>query len=70
MRLHSLIFPPKISFNVAKKISKELTEEPEVRHWTLNERVWIGYTLPNKKKTYTSKEIKFKGLPLVMVYEY
>lgn len=70
MRLHSLIFPPHLSFWKANILAKELVpSEHKVKQWIENDWVRIGYTFADKWHIYRSKKVKLKGLPITMVFE-
>ena len=67
MYLHSLIFS-KGAKNV-QKIAKNLTNLQKVREREIDDRIWIGFTLPDKNNEYKSKKIEVEGMPITVVFE-
>jgi hypothetical protein len=69
MRLHSLIFPPKLSETEANKIATYMTKgEQPFRSWLVNDWFRIGYTAPGAP-SYKSLTIDFLGTPVTVVFE-
>lgn len=70
MQLHSIIYNSNLKLPEAYKIMHTITQHKPIWHWTLNNRLRIGFTLPNKHKNYTSIKKKISNQNITLVYEY